>query len=141
MAIELGAAGFGFDASEAMIAFARTRAPEGDFRIGDLESLPYEDDTFDAIMAANSVQYAESSENALKELRRVCKPDGNVSVCTWDVAEKNEQRFVNAAVTSLLPEQPKPGPGPFALAEAGRLEGFVEGAIAAYRKAAQVQGG
>jgi len=126
--LERGAKLYGLDASEGMITYAQNNLPTGDFRVGELEKLPFDDDFFDAVMAANSVQYAENPENALKEIRRVCKPNGKISVCTWDVREKNEQRFLQAAVAKLLPEPPKPGGGPFALAEAGKLEAFVESA-------------
>jgi SAM-dependent methyltransferase len=123
-----GAQVFGIDASEGMIAYARDHLPEADFRVGDLEALPFDDDMFDAVMACNSVQYAESPERALGELRRVCKPTGKVSICSWDVREKNDQRFLQAAVGKLMPEPPKSGGGPFALAEPGKLEAFVESA-------------
>lgn len=126
LALERGARVFGLDASEAMIAYARAHLPAGDFRVGELEDLPFEDGFFDAVLAANSVQYADDPERALREIRRVCKPGGKVGVCTWDVREKNDQRFLLAAVADLLPDPPKPGGGPFALAEAGRLEALVE---------------
>ncbi len=128
LALERGARVFGLDASEVMIAYARDHLPDGDFRVGDLEALPFDDDYFDAVMAANSVEYAENSETALAELRRVCKPTGKVSVCSWDVWEKNDQRFLQAAMAKLMPEPPKPGRPPFALAEPGKLESFVESA-------------
>src|SRR5262245_5270613 len=44
-----GARASGLDASEALIAAARTRVPEADLRVGDMESLPYEDDRFDLV--------------------------------------------------------------------------------------------
>jgi trans-aconitate methyltransferase len=37
-----GAQPFGIDASEALVAAARTRVPSADLRVGDMESLPYE---------------------------------------------------------------------------------------------------
>ena len=128
IALDLGANVYGLDASEEMISFAKANLPEADFRVGDLEDLPFEDNFFDAVIAANSVQYAENPQNALKEIRRVCKPDGKISVCTWDVKEKNEYRFLQAATAKLSPEPPKPGTGPYALAEPGKLEAFVESA-------------
>lgn len=125
LAAAKGARVSGLDASDAMIAYARKRVPEGDFRVGDLEALPFEDNSFDAVMACNSVQYAENTIAALAEIRRVCSPEGKITVCNWDVAEKNEQRFLLQAIASLLPKPPK-GPGAFALAEDGALEGLVE---------------
>ena len=128
LALERGAKVYGLDASRAMIIYARVHLPDGYFRVGELEELPFYDDFFDAIIAANSVQYTNNPKNALRELRRVCKPSGKIAVCTWDLREKNEQRFLHGAVAKLLPEPPKPGAGPYALAEAGKLEAFVEGA-------------
>jgi SAM-dependent methyltransferase len=125
LAADKGARVSGLDASDAMIAYAQNRVPDGDFRVGDLEALPFEDNSFDAVMASNSVQYAEDSMAALAEIRRVCKQEGKITVSTWDVAEKNEHRFLLQAIASVLPEPPK-GPGPFTLAEKGVLEALVE---------------
>jgi len=125
LAAAKGARVSGLDASDAMIAYARKRMPEGDFHVGDLEALPFEANSFDAVMASNSVQYAEDPVAALEEIRRVCSPEGKITVSTWDVGEKNEYRFVIKAVNSILPEPPK-GPGAFTLAEEGVLEALVE---------------
>ena len=84
LASELGAKVYGIDASPEMIFYAKTTVPLGDFRVGDLEKMPYDNNYFDAIMAANSVQYAQNPENALREIRRVRKTGGKISVCTWD---------------------------------------------------------
>src|SRR5437667_11815738 len=37
----------GVDASEALIAFARSRLPDADLRVGEMEDLPWEDGAFD----------------------------------------------------------------------------------------------
>lgn len=37
-----GAATFGLDASETLIAAARRRLPDADLRVGEMEALPYE---------------------------------------------------------------------------------------------------
>src|SRR5687767_2956556 len=46
---ERGAQPFGLDASEALVDLARKRLPHADLRVGDMEALPYEDDTFDLV--------------------------------------------------------------------------------------------
>jgi SAM-dependent methyltransferase len=125
LAAERGAEISGLDASEALIAIASGRLPEGDFRVGDLEALPYDDNTFDAIVAASSVQYADDPIAALRELKRVCSPDGQFVICTWDRPEHCEQRVVFKAVRENLPVPPAGG-GPFALSAAGALESLVD---------------
>jgi len=37
---------------------------------GDLEALPFADGSFEAVMAANSIQYADDRAKALEELAR-----------------------------------------------------------------------
>ena len=128
LAIELGAQVYGIDQSPAMISYAKTHVPLADFRVGDLEKMPYDDNFFDAVMASNSVQYAKNPSNALREIRRICKSNGKVSICTWDVAEKNEQHLLKATIEKYMPKQSKPGAGPFTLAASGVLEKLVESA-------------
>ena len=91
-----------------MVSYAQTSVPGGDFCGGELEEMPYDDDYFDAVMAANSVQYAHNPTNALQEIRRVCSSNGKISVCTWDVAGKNEQRLLHATISKYMPQKPKP---------------------------------
>jgi SAM-dependent methyltransferase len=50
-----GALPFGLDASEALLEVARARTPEGDFRVGDIEELPWPESTFDFVTAFNSI--------------------------------------------------------------------------------------
>jgi SAM-dependent methyltransferase len=125
LAAQLGAHVSGLDASEALIAIARERVLEGDFRVGDLEALPYEENSFDAVIAALSVQYAADPVAALRELKRVCAAGGNLVISTWGLPEHCEQRVVFEAVRNILPSPP-PGSGPFALSRAGELESLVQ---------------
>ena len=48
-----GAQPFGLDASEALIELARERLPDADLRAGEMEALPYDDDTFDLVTGFN----------------------------------------------------------------------------------------
>lgn len=74
LAGERGAEVNGLDASETLIGIARARMPSSKFRTGDLEGLPYANDSFDVALAANSVQYAANPIAALIELKRVTRP-------------------------------------------------------------------
>jgi len=125
LAAQRGAHVSGLDASEALIAIARERVPQGDFRVGDLEALPYGEKSFDVILASLSVQYAADPIAALRELKRVCASGGYLVISTWGLPEQCEQRVVLKAVRDTLPSPPAGG-GPFALSAAGALESPVE---------------
>ena len=125
LAIERGAQVSGIDAAEGLITVARERVPEGDFRIGDIQELPYEDNRFDAVIAPNSLQYAEDKVATLHELQRVCKPNGRVVIGLFAEAETVEFRHIFKAIAGTLPESPKGG-GPFALSVHGVLEELIE---------------
>lgn len=125
LAARRGARISGVDASEALVGIARERVPAGDFRVGDMEALPFTDQSFDAVIAANSVQYAANRLGALRELKRVCDSRGRVVVGLWGPPGRVEFRTFFKAVREALPEPP-PGEGPFELSAPGVLVGLVE---------------
>ena len=120
-----GATVSGLDASAPLIDIARVRVPGGDFRVGDLEALPFADDSFDAVIAANSIQYAEDRVAALRELARVSAPEARIAVGLFGRSDKVDFRVVFDAFRESLPEPPS-GDGPFGLSGEGALEGLVE---------------
>lgn len=73
-----GARVIGFDQSPRMVELARQRVPEGDFRVHDLcHSLEWlEDRSVDRVLFALAVEYVDDRIAALRELRRVLRPDG-----------------------------------------------------------------
>ncbi|HEY0778199.1 MAG TPA: methyltransferase domain-containing protein, partial [Gemmatirosa sp.] len=54
LAAARGATVTGVDASDALLAIARERVPDGEFRRGDLEALPVPDAQFDAVTGFNA---------------------------------------------------------------------------------------
>lgn len=123
LAVARGARVSGLDAAGALIDIARGRVPGGDFRVGSLEALPFADGAFDAVFAANAVQYAGDRVRALRELRRVCTPDGRVVAGLFGPSAQVEFRAIFQAVRDALPDPPNGG-GPFELSEPGTLEGL-----------------
>lgn len=120
-----GAVVSGLDASEALIEIARERVPDGDFRVGDMQDLPFSDASFDTVIAANSIQYSSDRVETLREFKRVCVPDGKVVVGLFGPADKVAFRVFFKAVGEALPEPP-PGKGPFELSAPGVLEKLIE---------------
>lgn len=124
IAAERGAHVSGLDASENLLAIARERVPNGDFSIGELERLPFPDDSFDLVTGFNSFQYAGSPSSALAEAKRVTRPGGSVVIMTWGEPQGMDAASIVAAIKPLLPRPPEGAPGPFALSEEQALRGF-----------------
>jgi SAM-dependent methyltransferase len=139
LAAKRGATVSGFDASAGLLRVARERLPEADFEQGDLEQLPYDGDTFDAVTAFNSVQYAGDPVAALREIRRVATLGAPVAVASWGEPERCDARVTMQAVGALLPPPPRSDGGPFALAVPGALEALVERAGLSAARAIEVE--
>jgi SAM-dependent methyltransferase len=138
LAHKRGAVVTGLDASEPLLAVARSRLPEADLRQGDVEELPYADDSFDAVTAFNSVQYATDPVQALREIRRVAVRGAPVAVATWGDPDRCDARVLIAAMGRLLAPPPPGAGGPFALAAPGALEALVESARLSAERAIEV---
>jgi ubiquinone/menaquinone biosynthesis C-methylase UbiE len=78
MAADRGASVAGIDAAEGLIEIAAERTPEGEFRVGDLEELPWPEDSFDVVTGFSAFQFADDKVRALSEARRVS--GGSVAV-------------------------------------------------------------
>lgn len=75
----------GLDRSEAVIREARVAAERADvgnleLTVGDVYSLDHEAGTFDVVHAHQVLQHLSDPVAALREMGRVCKPDGLVAV-------------------------------------------------------------
>lgn len=66
----------GVDREPAFLEMARQADPDGDYREGTAESLPFEDDTFDLVTCQTVLIHVADAAVALAEMRRVLKPGG-----------------------------------------------------------------
>ncbi len=128
IAASRGAHVTGIDAADGLLAIARTRTPAADFRQGDLEELPFQDQSFDLVTGFNSIQYAGNPLLALREARRVAKADATVVVVTWGDPEQMDAAAVVAALRPFMPPPPPGAPGPFALSDETALRQFAAAA-------------
>jgi SAM-dependent methyltransferase len=70
----------GVDRSAAMLAKAREKLPQGDFREGDLEALPLEPASVDAAVCALALVHLPEVARAVAEIARVVRPGGRVII-------------------------------------------------------------
>jgi SAM-dependent methyltransferase len=115
---------YGLDASQALLELARARVPEADLRLGDLESLPYDDDVFDVVAGFNSFLFALDLVGALREAGRVAKTGSPVVIQVWGRHEHCDLEAMKAVVRPFMPPRPpdaRPEPD---LAAPGVLEGL-----------------
>lgn len=123
LAAQRGAKVSGFDASENLLEIAKERIPQGDFRQGEMEELPYNDAEFDVVFAANSLQYVGDKVKALSEVRRVMVPEGKFVIGMWCEPERCEMSVVFKALMDLAPPPPDAPP---TLAIRGNLADLLE---------------
>jgi SAM-dependent methyltransferase len=122
MAADTGAHVTGIDASEALIGEAKKQSAPADFLTGEMEELPFTDESFDVVTGFNSFQYAADVKNALTEAKRVLKNGGKLFAMIWGDKRDCEAFTYLRAVGKLMPPQPADAPGPFALSENHLLE-------------------
>ncbi|HVC79086.1 MAG TPA: methyltransferase domain-containing protein, partial [Chloroflexota bacterium] len=100
--------------------------PDGDFRVGDLEIVPYAGSTFDVVLAADVLPYTARPAVVLRELARVSRRGAYVVVAIGAMPDPTQQA-ITLVLRELLPGGCG-GPEPFTLAEPGVLEALVAGA-------------
>jgi SAM-dependent methyltransferase len=128
LAADRGADVSGLDAAPGMLDYARRRVPGAALVQGEIQSLPFADDTFDAVTGFNSFQYAADPVAALREAKRVTVPGGRILALVWSPAEMCDLAPHLKSLGALMPAPPPGTPGPFALSGRDALEEFFAGA-------------
>lgn len=86
IARRIGSAGrvVGIDPGPGMIAVAKQLAPAIEWRAGVAESLPFPDQSFDAVVSQFGLMFFTDRRQALREMFRVLAPGGRLAVAVWD---------------------------------------------------------
>lgn len=91
----------GIDASSGYIEKAKQRiSMHQNFKVANVESLPYKDQSFDAVVSGLALNFFPNTQKALLELKRVAKLESVIAAYVWDYAERMEflRYFWDAAV-------------------------------------------
>ena len=78
----------GLDLNTSMIEAARTASGRDaattiEWRTGDAAALPFEDSIFDVVLCQQGVQFFPDRVRALREMRRVLRPEGRLAFTVW----------------------------------------------------------
>ena len=103
MARELGAQVVAIDSSERMVELARGRGV--DARLGDVQELPFEDESFDCVVAAWMLYHVADVDAGLREIARVLRPEGHIVAVT-----NSEEHLAEARACGGVDMR---GPSPF----------------------------
>jgi SAM-dependent methyltransferase len=106
LAAERGARAAGIDAARELVEIAAKQNPEADLRVGDLEALPWPDDTFNIVTGFSSFQFTNDHAGALAEARRVSQ--GDVWVVTPTRLDDSAIPKVFTTLMPLLPSEARP---------------------------------
>ena len=76
----------GIDPAAGFVEHCRGRFPQERFRfdVGSALDLPYDDAAFGHALSMLVLMFIRDPLKAVREMRRVTKPGGTVSACTWD---------------------------------------------------------
>ena len=106
IARDRGATVAGLDATSEFIEIARERTPDGDFAVGEMQDLPWQDDSFDIVTGFHSFFLAADMVAALREARRVARPGGTVALTIWGRPERCDSTGLFAAMRQLVEGEP-----------------------------------
>jgi SAM-dependent methyltransferase len=110
--LEYGLDVYGFDGSKELLKIAKIQAPKAKLKLLDLRNtLPYQDNFFDAIWARNSLHHLEPTDlnQTLAQLKRILKPNGIIFI-EWKEGQgatitKEEKAFGKERFYNLLSKE------------------------------------
>jgi ubiquinone/menaquinone biosynthesis C-methylase UbiE len=101
-------------------------------RVIDAEDIGFPDEAFDAVTCRFGIMFCPQPDVALREIRRVLKPEGRLTMSVWaDPKYSPGQTVVGEALRRFGRPQPEPdfeAPGIYQLAPDGKLERFLKDA-------------
>lgn len=103
-AARVGAAGqvVGLDLNPGMLSVARRIEPEIEWRQGDAAELPFPDASFDRVLCQFGLMFFPDRPAALREMRRVLRPDGGLAIATWDAIDISPPYVIQAEIVGCL---------------------------------------
>lgn len=120
----------GLDASSGMVAVAKHLAPFIEWHEGVAESLPFDSDSFNAVVSQFGLMFFRNRTAAIAEMLRVLEPGGRLAVAVWESLENSEAYPEEVALLDRLAgsEAADALRAPFVLGDTAELTGNFESA-------------
>jgi ubiquinone/menaquinone biosynthesis C-methylase UbiE len=91
----------GVDASPTLLRHAQEADPDGSYVAADAASLPFEDGSFDLVVAYNSLMDVDDLPGSVREAARVLEPGGSLCICITHPVS-NAGRFTERAADAAF---------------------------------------
>jgi len=129
----------GVDPVPEMVEAARREAnrrglQNASFEVAFADKLPFPANTFDAVVSRFGVMFFPSPVDSVREMLRVLKPGGRISLAVWHFAERNPFHYTVSQVVERYVDSPPPAPDSpdaFRFAVRGKLLAILSNAGAA----------
>ena len=92
----------GLDANSEMLAVARRKHADIEWHDGRAESLPFADESFDAVVSQFGLMFFDDRVAALREMQRVLRPGGRLALAVCDALEQSPGYASLAALLERL---------------------------------------
>lgn len=79
----------GIDPNDGMLAVAERSRASVTWRHGTAEALPFPDESFDHVFSQFALMFFADQTGGLREIHRVLRPGGTVTIATWAHVEKS----------------------------------------------------
>lgn len=131
-AARMGAHVTGVDLAPRMLELASRLHPGCTFREASVDAMPFDDETFDAVVCAFGIGHFPDPPAAVAECARVARAGSTCAFAWWDLPARNRMHGVLlSALDEVKPEAPAelpPGPPLFRYSEDGAFVGLLESA-------------
>ena len=78
----------GLDVNDGMLAVAREKSADIEWKQGIAENLPFEDGSFDAVVCQFGLMFFDNRQVAIQEMMRVLRQGGRLAIAVWDSLDR-----------------------------------------------------
>jgi SAM-dependent methyltransferase len=120
----------GLDPNPGMLAFAGARQAEIEWTQGVAESLPFPDQSFDAVVSQFGLMFFEDRGQSIREMLRVLRQGGRYSIAVWDAVDNIPGYLAELALIESIAGEGAANAvrAPFCLGDRAQLSALFESA-------------